>query len=131
MKKLILVFGLIVSFLLEFELIIYAQQTLPEWLNYTRTSEQHLLVADNSYLWIGTEGGLIRLNLSTLAQQIYTRANSSITDNEILALARDQYNNIYVSTMDFFNASYRSRLFKFDGNAWMEIGIDKDLLNFT
>ncbi len=53
----------------------------------------------NNFLWIGTDGkGLLRINLRTNAQTLYSTTNSAISSNIITTLYEGQNGLIYVGT---------------------------------
>ncbi len=41
----------------------------PEWIGYTNGDAVLAIVEDNSFLWIGTNGGLVKLDKKQLLQQ--------------------------------------------------------------
>ena len=47
-----------------------------------------LLAPDDGYLWAGTGAGLIKLDLESNMQRLYTR-DQGLSDNEVHVLARE------------------------------------------
>lgn len=74
----------------------YAQN--PEWINYSNYDKVFDICDNGQFLWIGSEGGLVKLNKNTEEITCYNRANSGIPDNHILSLAIDSVNNIWLGT---------------------------------
>lgn len=70
----------------------------PEWKNYTNGDKVFDILDNDQFLWIGTWGGLVKLNKNTEQTTFYNRANSGIPDNHILSLAIDSSNNVWLGT---------------------------------
>ena len=66
---------------------------------------------DAEYLYLGTNGGLLRVDKSTQEQQLFHIANSGLGSNQITALAFDQDQTLWVGTN-------RAGLYSWDGNSW-------------
>jgi len=81
----------------------------PEWLNYTSPERIYALVDDGDKLWIGTEGGLAKLDKTTGEFSFYNRANANLPDNHIRSLALDSSGYLWIGTR-------YSGIGRFDGN---------------
>lgn len=71
---------------------------LTEWKNYTNKDWIQRMMDDGEYLWIGTAGGLVKMNKLTGEKSFYDRANPGLPDNRIVSLAKDSLHNIWVGT---------------------------------
>jgi ligand-binding sensor domain-containing protein len=47
----------------------------PEWINYTNGKTIQALVIEGDNVWIGTTGGLVKLNKTTGEKTFYIKAN--------------------------------------------------------
>ena len=56
-----------------------------------------LLAPDDSYLWAGAGAGLVKLDVDSLVQRIFTR-EQGLNDNEVHVLARDAANGVWIGT---------------------------------
>jgi len=81
----------------------------PDWINYTDGQSVHALADNGNELWIGTGGGLVKLDKTTDSITFYNHANSGLPSNWVRALAIDG-SNIWVGTC--------GGLAKFDGTNW-------------
>jgi uncharacterized repeat protein (TIGR01451 family) len=80
------------------------------WINYTSSSEITALVDDGNYLWVGSYGGLTKLNKTSGDMTQYNAANSGIPDNMISSIAKDINGDLWIGT--------DNGLAKFDGTNW-------------
>lgn len=80
------------------------------WVNYTSGAQITAMVEDGDYLWVGSYGGLTKLNRRTGAMTHYNRANSGLPDNSVSCIARDVSGDLWIGT--------RGGLAKFDGTDW-------------
>jgi ligand-binding sensor domain-containing protein len=87
--------------------VIYSQN--PEWLNYTNGDEVFAIVSSGNNLWIGTDGGLVKLDKTTEEITFYNRANANLPDNHIRSLALDSSGYLWIGTQ-------YSGIGKFNGN---------------
>lgn len=85
----------------------YAQN--PEWINLTNGDQVFALVSSGNDLWIGTDGGLVKLNKTTEEITFYNRANANLPDNHIRTLAIDSSGYLWIGTQ-------YSGIGKFDGS---------------
>ncbi len=83
----------------------------PEWINYTWGQDVRALVEDGEFIWVGTVGGLVKLNITSGNMTFYNKANSGLPDNCVITIAIDGSGNIWVAAVD-------SGLVKFDGTNW-------------
>src|SRR5437773_12562668 len=72
--------------------------TAPEWINYTNGQLVHAFAEDHIYLWIGTEGGLVKFNKVTNEKIFFNCSNSGLPSNRINALAFDTNGNLWIGT---------------------------------
>ncbi|MEZ4769049.1 MAG: two-component regulator propeller domain-containing protein [Caldilineales bacterium] len=56
-----------------------------------------LLAPDDGFLWAGTGAGLVKLDVETMAQRIYTR-DTGLSDNEVHVLTRGPSGAVWVGT---------------------------------
>ncbi|CUT05813.1 two-component regulator propeller domain-containing protein, partial [Candidatus Kryptobacter tengchongensis] len=82
----------------------------PEWINFT-TGGNHInaLAIEGDYIWVGTDGGLVKLNMLTGEKVNYTKG-SGLPSNYVLAIAIDGQGNKWIGT--------GGGLAKFDGVNW-------------
>jgi len=74
----------------------YAQN--PEWINLTNGDKVFSIVSSGNNLWIGTDGGLVKLNKETEEIAFYNRANANLPDNHIRTLAIDSSGYLWIGT---------------------------------
>ena len=94
--------------LLVFPIAGFAQTS--DWINYTSGAQVTAFVDDGNYLWVGSYGGLTRLNKTTGDMVHYNSANSQLPDNMISSIAKDVNGDLWVGT--------DNGLGKFDGTNW-------------
>ncbi len=92
MNKLIL---LITLFLLSIEN--YSQEN-SNWINYTSYDYVKSIVEDGNFLWIGTEGGLLKLDRLSFDKTYYNKANSGLPDNNINSIILDSLGTLICAT---------------------------------
>jgi len=100
MKRLIYIF-------LVFTMQCYAQNY--EWINLTNGDKVTAIISSGNNLWIGTDGGLVKLNKSNDSITFYNRANANLPDNHIRTLAIDSAGYLWIGTQ-------YSGIGKFDGS---------------
>ncbi|MDR1896322.1 MAG: T9SS type A sorting domain-containing protein [Prevotellaceae bacterium] len=71
---------------------------LSDWENYTNGNMVTKILNDGDYLWIATDGGLVKMNKNTEEKTFYNRANAGLPDNHLRSLAKDKDGNIWVTT---------------------------------
>ena len=75
---------------------LYAQKD--EWMNLTCGSKIFSIVNKDNIIWIGTDGGLAKLDKTTEQITFYNHANTKIPDNHILSLALDNSGNLWMGS---------------------------------
>jgi ligand-binding sensor domain-containing protein len=91
MKTLIVMFYSLVSLS-----ALYAKN--PEWVNYTNGQYVPSLAIEGDNVWIGTNGGLVKLNKTTGEELFFNRGNSGLPDNEVTSIAIDGSGNKWIGT---------------------------------
>lgn len=112
MKKLLL-------FLLLTTIQLYAQED--EWMNLTCGNKVFSIVNIDNIIWIGTDGGLVKLDKTTEHITFYNHANTNIPDNHIISLARDNSGNLWMG-------SQYSGIGKFNGTTCQTINTKNSML---
>ena len=74
----------------------YAQNN--EWLNLTFGNEAFAIADAGNILWIGTNGGLVKLDKQNDILTFYNRANANLPDNHIRTLAIDSSGYLWIGT---------------------------------
>ena len=87
----------------------YAQNAL-QWKYYTNGDQVNAIADQNGTIWMGTNGGLVKLE-STGQETFYTHGNSQLPVNNVLALAIDGQGNKWIGTNG-------GGIAKFDGSTW-------------
>lgn len=101
-----------ISLFIVFHLGVVAQQiTNPEWRNYLNSETVYAITEENDYLWIGTLGGIIRLNKFTFEKEFFNKGNSKLTSNKIHDIKVDLNGYKWVATS--------KGLIKFKENDWI------------
>jgi len=83
----------------------------PEWIVFTAENYITSLAIEDEYIWIGTNLGLVKLNILTGEKVSYNKANSGLPSNVIFAIAIDEQGNKWIGT-------YEGGFVKFDGVNW-------------
>ena len=68
----------------------FANAVEPSWINYTNGDNVLVLVEEGNIIWIGTSGGLVKLNKITGIPTFYNGSNSGLPDNNISSLTIDE-----------------------------------------
>ncbi|MEN3039522.1 MAG: two-component regulator propeller domain-containing protein, partial [Candidatus Kryptonium sp.] len=84
----------------------------PEWVNLIRAVNVTAIAEEGNYIWVGTNGGLVRIDKTTGSTTFYNKANSGLPDNYILAIAIDGQGNKWIGT-------YYRGVARFDGTNWV------------
>ncbi|MEJ2104917.1 MAG: two-component regulator propeller domain-containing protein, partial [Ignavibacteriaceae bacterium] len=82
----------------------------PEWLNFTNGDNVNSVTIEGNYLWICTDGGLVKLNKLTGEKIFLNKANTGLPSNEIKCLAIDDNGIKWIGT--------QYGLAKYDGTVW-------------
>lgn len=67
----------------------------PDWENHVNTHKVKSILVDGDYLWLATNGGLVKYNKTTGENIFYNKGNSYIPDNFINNLVKDAKGNIW------------------------------------
>ncbi len=92
-------------------------QTTSKWTIYSDGNKVSAFADDNNYLWIGTWGGLVRLDKSNETMKFYNRSNSPMPSNAVSVITTDAFGNKWIGT------NYLGVL-KFSGDKWNLISSD-------
>lgn len=89
----------IIAFVLILTTHYFTQQQQPEkWLQYTCGINVLSIAEEGNFLWIGTEGGLVKMNKNNLQMTFYNTANSKLPHNAIRKVIVDQDGSKIVGT---------------------------------
>jgi ligand-binding sensor domain-containing protein len=92
MKKIIVIFALSV-----WTNFVSAQPHV-NWINYSFSQRVTDIDINGDYLWISTQGGLIKYNKHTNDKTFYNRANSNLPDNNLLGVFCAENGDVWVSS---------------------------------
>lgn len=98
-------------FIFIFLLCKNTQAQFPLWKNYTNGIEVQAIAAEGNFIWVGTSGGLVRIDKVTGSAIIYTKENSGIPCVNVRAIVIDSIGNKWIGT-------WYGGLAKFDGSTW-------------
>jgi ligand-binding sensor domain-containing protein len=98
---------IIILFLL-FSFNIKAQNK--EWINYTNGFTINTIVCEGNTVWVGTKGGLVKINRATNGTTFYNKDNSGLAGTCINAIVIDKEGNKWIATGNGVS--------KFDGVNW-------------
>lgn len=82
-----------------------------EWVNYTNGEFVRAIVQEGNDLWIGTTGGLVKLDPLTGNKTYFEKSTSDLPDNYINAIVVDNAGNKWIATK-------QAGLVKFDNTVW-------------
>jgi ligand-binding sensor domain-containing protein len=68
------------------------------WTHYTNTTTPNCMIGDGQFLWIGTNGGLVKFDKMTRTYRVFHTSTSGIPMNAIMSLNKDQEGGIWVGT---------------------------------
>lgn len=91
----------------------FSQNT--EWMVYTYSDEVNCQLIQGNYNWIGTNGGIAKLNISTGEIEFLNSGNSGLQHNFVQCLATDLSENIWVGSQGNNSCGAIS---SFNGNNW-------------
>lgn len=83
----------------------------PEWLNLTNGNHITAIKEHDGFLWVGTKGGLTKIDQSSGEKSFFNQGNSALPSNSIEDIEFDSQGNIWIGTYDM-------GLVKYDGNDW-------------
>lgn len=75
----------------------YAQSHV-NWINYSFSQRVTDIDINGDFLWISTQGGLVKYNKNTGAKSFYNRANSNLPDNNLLGVFCAENGDVWVSS---------------------------------
>lgn len=76
---------------------LYAQPHV-NWLNYSFSQRVTDIDINGEYLWISTQGGLVKYNKKTDEKTFYNRANSNLPDNNLLGVFCGENGEVWISS---------------------------------
>lgn len=76
---------------------LFAQQ---QWISITATHEVVDVKEEGEYLWLATDGGVIRLNKATGEQELFTSTNSGLGDNRVQSIAIEENGKKWFATLN-------------------------------
>ena len=82
----------------------------PEWINYTSKGLVNTIIFEENFAWIGTTGGLVKINNNTGETKSFDKTNSGLPSNYVTSLAKDHSGILWIGT--------DRGLVKFDGINW-------------
>jgi len=82
----------------------------PEWINYTNGDYVSCLAEEGDYMWVGTTGGLVKINKISGATFFLNKDNSGLPSNRVFSIAIDSSGNKWIGTW--------YGLARFDGTNW-------------
>ncbi|MGE5412345.1 MAG: hypothetical protein ACM3MI_15400, partial [Clostridiales bacterium] len=98
MKSMVYTFLLMLCCFLNSSSYNLKAQTAPQFVNYTNGRNIKAINEYKNNLYIGTIGGFIIIDKSTLQPTFYNKSNSSIPGNFTLAIAIDSSGTIWQGT---------------------------------
>lgn len=101
----------------------YAVSQTSYSVNYTNGNRVVCSVIESDYMWLGTNGGLVKMNRATQQKTFYNVSNSGLPDNFITCIAIDSQGVKWIGTP--------SDLVRFDGSNWTVFHIDLDRILFA
>ena len=101
---------LYVLFVLFFCLSTTALSQISEWINYTNGDEIYTIATETNFLWIGTTGGLVKIDKYSGNTIFFDELNSGLPTNRSNCIAIDISGNKWIGTDE--------GLVKFDGTDW-------------
>ena len=94
MKTIQYLFLTVFSFSLVFP--VFSQNQ--DWIVYTSGNEVYSLAEEGNYIWVGTSGGLTRLDKSSDSRTFYNTTNSELPSNNVHCIAIDDNGNKWIGT---------------------------------
>jgi ligand-binding sensor domain-containing protein len=111
------------AILLIFPAMLGAQYT--DWAQYTNGRHITAIAEEGGFAWIGTTGGLVRVDTLTLTTQFFNTANSGLLSNAISAIAVDNQGNKWIGTKNKGLARYNGSSFSY----YRQSVIGSDIVN--
>ena len=101
-------YAILLMLLFTFFLSLTAQNA--NWLNFTNGNDITCVTEEGNFLWIGTYGGLVKLDKQSGTASFYNPANSGLASIDVSDIAIDSQGNKWIGTSN--------GLCKFDGTNW-------------
>lgn len=86
-----------------------------DWMIYTNSEEVNCQLRQGNYNWVGTNGGLAKINITTGEVEYINTGNSGLEQNYVKCLAADINGNIWVGNRA---STFCGELSSFNGNNW-------------
>src|ERR1044072_8916845 len=85
-----------------FSLLAFAAGAIAQnsWVNFSDGRTIHVIKEQGPILWIGTSGGLVRIDTLTGNKTFYNRGNSPLPHDEVRSLAIDNQGRKWIGTND-------------------------------
>ena len=94
------------SFLLLTTLFFQGFLSAQEWTSYQSANQVNDLVDTGTELLLATDNGLIVVDKSTLERTIFTKDNSSLSNNHIQSITRGQNGSVWIGTYDIVLSTF-------------------------
>ena len=92
--------------------LFFAFSQHPDWKSYTHGKNVLCLAKEGNILWVGTSGGLVKIDIVTGLKAFYNKDNSGLPDVCITSIVIDSKGNKWIGTRN-------GGLARFDGNTWI------------
>ncbi len=100
----------------------------PEWEVYTCGDDITALAEEGDFLWVGTTGGLVKLNKLTGETTFFNNANSGLIYNYVNAIGVDGHANKWISSYTLGSPAF----VRFDGAVWTTLDlVDGPLISLS
>jgi len=86
------------------------------WMVYTNGDRVNCQVIRGNYNWVGTDGGIVKINVSTGETEYMNTGNSGLQQNNVRCLEADKNGNIWVGNL---GTTFCGGLASFNGNDWI------------
>jgi len=96
-------------------------QNNPKWKHYTSAETITCFAEGSQNIWVGTNGGLLKIDKTTGNKKLLTKANSDLPFNDIFKMVIDKQGNLWLETCN--------RLAKYDGNSWADYNIKNSVVS--
>ena len=70
----------------------------PEWINYTNADFVKALADKGNYVWVGSNGGLYQIDITSGARIFYEKSNSSLPGNSVRSIVIDKHGNKWIGS---------------------------------
>ncbi|MBK9176081.1 MAG: hypothetical protein IPM46_07030 [Flavobacteriales bacterium] len=68
------------------------------WVNYVQQTSVRAIQSNDEAVWLGTHGGLVRIEVATSTRTFFNRSNSGLPDNQVNAIACDASGELWIGT---------------------------------